>query len=182
MSFWSSSGKRKSGAVEESKNAEQQSRERSESQVREKGSLPDEKPAAPLDSYLLNGGKVRTAIPREVSFTGKLYYDAPVRIEGKVQGEFSSTNELVVSADARMDAKVSVGTLVVEGCVNGQVRAFEKVEIKAGGSMEGVLEAPVLLLHEGGFCNADVKTGVLPAFAALPDEQGQLALGLAVNE
>jgi len=145
-------------------------------------SVLEERLAVSADAHLINGNRIRVAVPHDVRFTGHLYFDGPVRIDGQMEGEFSSTSSLLVSPCACVRAKVSVVTLNVEGSVNGQVEASDTIEIKSGGVMEGRLEARALLLREGGICNAEVKTGIVGTCAfSISENEGQLSLAMAAN-
>lgn len=177
MSFWSSNSKKKSPTVESVGEVGARLAESPVASTEPVGFGVGDRLSLASDPYLVNGGKVRVAIPRNVSFRGSLYYDAPVKIEGKVFGNFSSTNDVFVAKAAHVEGRLSVGMLLVEGAVKGQVQAFEKVEIRDGGAVDGQLQSRALVLHEGGACNAEIKAGGLSRFEQSGVPADQLSLG-----
>jgi cytoskeletal protein CcmA (bactofilin family) len=56
---------------------------------------------------------------------------------------------LVVGPAGRVKANLVVGHLVVEGAVEGTVRATEAVEIRQSGRLRGEVETPSLFIDRG---------------------------------
>lgn len=98
-------------------------------------------------------GFVRSALSKGTVIQGKLSFDTPVRIDGKLSGEVYSSDALIVGPDGKIDADIKVKTLVVIGTVTGVVRATESIEILAGGNVTGEIITPSLSLQEGGKLN-----------------------------
>ena len=101
---------------------------------------------------------IRSALGPGTVIEGKLRFDAPVRIDGNLIGEVTSSSMLVVGEQAVVKAIVSVGTLVVRGQVTGQVEAADKVEIKEGGILEANVKTKQLVIDEGGFFRGGCNT------------------------
>lgn len=117
-------------------------------------------------------------------YEGKLLFEGRVRIDGRFQGEIVSDGVLIVGHGAEVDAKINVGTLIVQGgSVRGDVRAAELVEIHAPGRVDGDIEAPELFIEKGvvfeGRCvmggtastvhtfeSAEAKSGTRPVVSA----------------
>lgn len=102
--------------------------------------------------------EIRSALGPGTVIEGKLRFDAPVRIDGNLIGEVTSSSMLVVGEQAVVKAIVSVGTLVVRGQVTGQVEAADKVEIKDGGILEANIKTKQLIIDEGGFFRGGCNT------------------------
>ncbi len=92
------------------------------------------KPAAPqkrIDSLIGAG----TVVEGDVMFCGGL------RIDGSVQGNVSTVDgqpgTLVISEQARVDGEVSVSHVVINGSVNGPVRADDYLELQAKARIVG---------------------------------------------
>ncbi len=94
-------------------------------------------------------GKVRSALGVGTVIQGKLSFDMPVRIDGKLSGEIFSSRAIIVGVKGSVDARVEVAALIVQGKVKGSLKASERIEVYAGASVEGTLEAPVILVQEG---------------------------------
>ncbi len=103
------------------------------------------------------GGKVRSVLGAGTVIQGKLSFDTPVRIDGKLSGEVLSSKAVIVGTKGEMNAEIDVGSLVVLGNVKGVIRASEKVEIFPGGSLEGDVCSPSFVIHGGVFNGRCVK-------------------------
>jgi cytoskeletal protein CcmA (bactofilin family) len=97
----------------------------------------------------LNVNDVHTILGPESSFEGKLSFDGTVRIDGRFKGEIQTENVLVVGQGARVDAQVNVGSIVINGEVNGDVTAKHSVEIHAPGKLRGNVKTPQLMIAKG---------------------------------
>ena len=94
-------------------------------------------------------GKVRSALSVGTVIQGKLSFDTPVRIDGKLSGEVFSTDTLIVGESGILDAKIDVQNLIVMGKVKGQITVKESVKLMRGAQLEGVLNTRSLCVEEG---------------------------------
>src|SRR5438128_5058787 len=108
-------------------------------------------------------GEINTLLGRGTAFEGKLTFEGTVRIDGKLVGEIFSDDILVVGEGAEVKAKIEVGTLIVEGNVEGNVRAAKLVELHAPARVRGNIETPSLFIDKGvifeGACKMENLTG-----------------------
>jgi len=104
-------------------------------------------------------------------FEGKLTFDGKVQIDGVFVGEICSADTIVIGQGADVKAEIEVGTAVVQGRVEGNIRATDSIELKAPGELRGNIEAPNLLVEKGvlfeGNCKMTKPTGA-PARPAAP--------------
>jgi len=98
--------------------------------------------ANPDDSAVVVGAGSR--------FQGLLAFWGLARIEGGLDGEVAADGTLEVGPDAAVRARIEVDALVVEGLVEGEVIARERVEIRAGGRVTAAIRTPRLQLADGG--------------------------------
>jgi cytoskeletal protein CcmA (bactofilin family) len=83
-------------------------------------------------------------------FSGTLLFEGRVRIDGKFKGEIVSDDVLVIGSQAEVEAKISVGSLIVlGGLVRGEVRAVRSVELHAPAKVYGNITAPQLMIDRG---------------------------------
>lgn len=88
-------------------------------------------------------------LDRGCSFRGKLTFDGTVQVNGDFEGEIFSDGMLVVGAEARVNAKISVGTLVVYGQVQGEIDAKTKIEMHSPAKIRASIATPRLSIEEG---------------------------------
>ena len=72
---------------------------------------------------------------------GDVVFRGGLRIDGHVQGNVATANgepgTLVISEQARVDGEVSVSHIVVNGCVNGPMRADDYLELQSKARIVG---------------------------------------------
>jgi cytoskeletal protein CcmA (bactofilin family) len=97
--------------------------------------------------------RVRSALGPGTVIQGKLSFDAPVSIDGKLSGEISSSKTLIVGKSGIIDAQVEVATLIIRGTVKGTIKATERIEIRDGGQLIGDIITPSLIMDDGCIFN-----------------------------
>ncbi len=94
-------------------------------------------------------GEITTLLGRGSEFEGKLTFEGTVRIDGKLSGEIFSEDVLVIGEGAQVSAEIDVGVIIVEGNVNGNIRAKRAVELHAPARVKGNIETPSLYIDKG---------------------------------
>lgn len=94
-------------------------------------------------------GEITTLLGRGSEFEGKLTFEGTVRIDGKLSGEIFSEDVLVVGEGANVSAEIDVGVIIVEGNVNGNIKAKRAVELHAPARVRGNIETPSLYIDKG---------------------------------
>jgi cytoskeletal protein CcmA (bactofilin family) len=91
-----------------------------------------------------------------------------LRIDGHFTGRIrSEKGALIVSAGGVVDADVSVATARINGTVNGDVVAAERIELGRSARVRGNIQTPALVVEEGavfeGQCRMQPKAAGAPA-------------------
>jgi cytoskeletal protein CcmA (bactofilin family) len=102
---------------------------------------------------------------RGVRLEGKLTFSGTVRIDATFKGSIVTDGVLVVGDQAKVDADIACGSVVVEGEVNGNVTAKEGVELRRTARVRGDVEAPTLAVERGAIFEGASRR---PAGAASP--------------
>ena len=93
------------------------------------------------------------------SIEGTVTGSEPVIIEGIVKGTINLSGELRIGTQARVEAKVHARNVTIEGKVNGDISADERVELIASASVDGNLKAPKIVVAEGARFRGNVDMG-----------------------
>jgi cytoskeletal protein CcmA (bactofilin family) len=92
-------------------------------------------------------------------FEGKLSFEGTVRVDGKLTGEIFTDDVLIVGEGAEVNAEVTVGAIVIQGIVRGNITAKRSVEIHSPGRVKGNINTPSLFIEKGvffdGHCQMD---------------------------
>lgn len=118
--------------------------------------------------------EINTLLGRGSAFEGKLTFEGAVRIDGEFSGEIFSDDILVVGEAGIVRAELEIGSLVIEGAVEGNIRAKRSVEIHAPGRVTGNIVTPSLFIDRGvvfeGNCQMVKATGETQALHPPRDE------------
>ena len=109
----------------------------------------DEGPAA--------GGGGDLLVGQGAVLEGKLTFKGTVRIDARFTGSIVTEDVLVVGEHALIDAEIACGTIVVDGQVNGSVKATIGVEVHQRGRLLGSVETPSLQVEKGAVLQGDVR-------------------------
>ena len=105
----------------------------------------------------LDDGDFDTILSDDIDFSGKLEFEKPFLIRGRVFGEIISTGLLVIDEEAVVNANISAMRVLIRGQVKGDVVASQKVEVTLTGKLHGNVTAPEILMETGcvfnGRCN-----------------------------
>jgi len=115
-------------------------------------------------------------IGKSVIIKGELSGSEDLTIEGQVEGKIElRQNVLTIGPNAKIKAQVLARAVVVEGTVQGNIAASEKIEIRDKGSVEGDLSSPRVAIADGAHFRGSIdmqqaksgeKHDVKPAAAA----------------
>ncbi len=98
-------------------------------------------------------------LTRGAFFEGRLGFEGVARLCGQFKGEIVSQGVLIVEPGARVEAKASVGELVLKGWMKGEVTALRKINLISGSEFYGALNSPKLYMEDGAFFEgASVRT------------------------
>jgi cytoskeletal protein CcmA (bactofilin family) len=92
--------------------------------------------------------------------TGQLVFQGAARIDGIVDGEVRCNGTLTIGEGAEIRAKISGQVVVIQGKVEGNVTAKEKVELVAPARLYGNIATPRLIITEGAIFDGDCSMGV----------------------
>jgi cytoskeletal protein CcmA (bactofilin family) len=97
----------------------------------------------------INPADAHTILGREARFSGKLTFEGAVRIDGYFEGEIFTDDLLLIGPGADVHASINVGSIIINGSVEGDITAKISVEIKAPGRLRGNVNTPALIIEKG---------------------------------
>ena len=105
-------------------------------------------------SQILTEGSTKnqslSVIGKTLVFKGELSAAEDILIQGNIQGtiKHNSTN-LTVGAHGKVDADIDATNVIVQGTVNGDIRAEKSIIIEPSARVQGNLFAPIIGVKEG---------------------------------
>jgi len=107
-----------------------------------------------------------------VKILGEIISDENLFIEGEVEGTITlKDNELTIGPSGRIHANINAKNIKIDGLVDGDIVAKEKVVISKSGNVRGNIVAPRVILEDGGRFKGNIDMG--PAVGTA----GELPLG-----
>ncbi|MGQ9645400.1 MAG: bactofilin family protein [Thermodesulfobacteriota bacterium] len=102
-------------------------------------------------------GKIDVFLDRNSVFEGKMTFEGIFHLDGKVVGEIVNSGTLILGETAVVRGTLGVNALILNGRVEGDVNAKERVEILSKGKIYGTITAPILVIQDGGIFEGDCK-------------------------
>jgi cytoskeletal protein CcmA (bactofilin family) len=90
-------------------------------------------------------------------FEGRMVFNESMRIDGTFRGEISSEDLLVVGETAKLQAEVNVGSLIISGHFQGNIKAKARVELRAPAQFDGNIETSAISIEDGVIFNGSIK-------------------------
>jgi cytoskeletal protein CcmA (bactofilin family) len=106
---------------------------------------------------------VHSAVSGEANFKGML------RVDGRVSGRINSQDgTLIVSAGGQVEANVEVAVAKINGTVNGDIKARERIEFGRTARVNGNIQTPALIIEQGALFEGSCRMTEQPATAVSP--------------
>ncbi|HVS29972.1 MAG TPA: polymer-forming cytoskeletal protein [Thermoanaerobaculia bacterium] len=107
-----------------------------------------------------------------VSIDGTVSGTEPVLIEGTIRGKIHLSADLRIGTHARVEATVHAKNVIVEGKLDGDVSADDRVELVQTSVVDGNIKAPKIIVAEGATFRGSVDMGSMrPKDQPLPLQQ-----------
>jgi cytoskeletal protein CcmA (bactofilin family) len=91
-----------------------------------------------------------------LQFKGELAADEDLVILGRVDGTITHTQRLTVGVGGTVKANVEAQMVIVEGAVEGDLRAAKSVLVKESANVRGNIAAPSVSIQQGATFNGSV--------------------------
>lgn len=95
-------------------------------------------------------GRLSGFVGHGTTLTGETEFHAMLRVDGHLIGTVTSeTGTLIIGTNGQVDANVSVAAAMINGTVNGDVLATEKLQLGRTARVLGNIQSPRLIVEEG---------------------------------
>ena len=115
--------------------------------------------------------RVTAWIGHGVEIEGRITSGQDIRIDGKVEGTIEvGDHSITIGQSAMIKADLAARSILISGTVVGDVTASDRVELKAGASIDGGITTPRLVVADGAVVNGPVDaSGASRRRAAAPE-------------
>ncbi len=101
-----------------------------------------------------------TVLGPDAKFKGDVTFDSAAKVMGHVEGSIKSKGRVLIAQGAKCKASIAAKELAVEGLVEGNVEAAERVEIKPNGRITGDIVASRMTMADGAAVEGNVRIGI----------------------
>jgi cytoskeletal protein CcmA (bactofilin family) len=84
-----------------------------------------------------------------IQFKGELSANEDLLICGRIEGSIAHTQRLTIGAEGKVHANIEALMVIVEGTVEGDVRATKSVAVREHAQLNGNISAPSVTIQEG---------------------------------
>ena len=104
--------------------------------------------------------RVAAWVGKAVRIEGKVISNEDLTIDGEVEGSIElGGHSLTIGPGASIKADLLAKTVTISGAVKGNVKAVDKVELSATGSVNGNITAPRFVMADGATVAGKVTAG-----------------------
>ena len=96
-----------------------------------------------------NNGSPQSVISNDIEIIGTIKGAGSVRIDGKLEGELHCGGDAVIGKSAQIKGNIVVTSATIEGAVNGNITAKDRIEMKSTARVTGDIRAKRLSVEDG---------------------------------
>ncbi len=100
-----------------------------------------------------------TVLGPDCKLKGDLVFESAAKVLGRVEGSISSKGKLFIADGATCKATVTAKEVSVEGHIEGNVEASERIEVKPNGRITGDIVASRMVMAEGASIDGHIRIG-----------------------
>ncbi len=101
------------------------------------------------DHKVSENGKLTTIIGADVHIKGDMIFSNPACILGEVEGTIIGKSEISVGEGATCKASIEAQVITIDGTVEGDINATERLQLNASARVTGDLVAQTMSIAEG---------------------------------
>lgn len=95
-------------------------------------------------------GRLSGFVGHGTTLTGETVFQAMLRVDGHLVGSITSdSGTLIVGTNGQVDANVSVSTATINGTLNGDIVASERIQLGRTAKVMGNIQTPRLTIEDG---------------------------------
>ncbi|MFQ5816833.1 MAG: polymer-forming cytoskeletal protein [Terriglobia bacterium] len=105
----------------------------------------------------LRPSNTQARIGKSLVFRGELKGSEDLYLDGEFEGNIElGDNNLVVGPQGRVRADIRAGEIVIEGTVQGNLRARDRLQIRKTGNVTGELVAARIVIEDGAYFKGSI--------------------------
>ncbi len=112
-----------------------------------------------MNAHNLNTHQTTTVIGPDTHIKGEMVFDSTARILGTFEGRIAAKGEVQIGEGAACKAAVEGTNIIVDGLIEGDVMARERVQLNSKARVVGDITATTLVVAEGASFHGNCRVG-----------------------
>lgn len=101
-----------------------------------------------------------TILGADAKFKGDLTFDSAAKLLGHIEGSIKSKGKVLIADGSKCKANVHAKEVAVQGHIEGNVEATERVELKPSGRITGDIVAARMSMADGAAIEGHIRIGL----------------------
>ena len=94
-------------------------------------------------------GPVATIVGQDASLRGSYSSKGSIRVDGELYGNLVSEDGVIVGQSGMVRGNITAKAVIIGGKVQGNVTAYQRLDLQSTAQLEGDIATPVLQIEEG---------------------------------
>jgi cytoskeletal protein CcmA (bactofilin family) len=120
-----------------------------------------------------NSEEINVFWGKDSLLTGIVTSEGIFRLDGRVEGEINHRGTLIIGETAVIKGKVEATILILNGTLEGEVNAKERMEIHGSGKLFGTIFTPIFVIQDGGVFEGNCSMGARSGNGSNPEGEGK---------
>lgn len=117
-------------------------------------------------------GRLSGFVGNGTVLTGETEFQAMLRVDGHLTGRVSSdTGTLIIGSTGLVDANIAVSSALINGTVNGDIYASDKIQLGRTACVTGNIQTPRLIMEDGAILEGSCS--MIKSRNAIENQQAQ---------
>jgi cytoskeletal protein CcmA (bactofilin family) len=113
-----------------------------------------------MNDEISNAKGVDTILGAGSEIKGQINAKGTVRIDGKIEGNVSSEESLIIGEKGVVKGNLTAKTVLISGKVSGNVFASKRIEIMPTGQLQGDIHSPRVAIADGVIFKGNCDMGI----------------------
>lgn len=100
-----------------------------------------------------------SVVAHDTTWKGDLSSEGTIHVHGRVEGAIKAKNDVFIAEEAEVDATITAMNVVIAGYVKGGIRCGNRFEVLPQGRVDGEIQAPTLVVHDGASIIGQFRMG-----------------------
>lgn len=100
-----------------------------------------------------------SVIAHDTIWKGDLVSEGTIHVHGRVEGTIKAKQDVYVAEEADIDATITATNVIIAGYVKGGIRCGNRFEVLPQGRVDGEIQAPSLVIHDGATIVGQFRMG-----------------------